>query len=72
LPIDHRPAEPCLPERVVARWRAAAPLGRIGQAVDAANAILYLAADEAAYVTGVSISVDGGKALEPGTVAVYA
>jgi NAD(P)-dependent dehydrogenase (short-subunit alcohol dehydrogenase family) len=47
------------------------PMGRIGQAVDGANAILYLASDEAAYVTGVNISVDGGKAIELGTVDVY-
>jgi meso-butanediol dehydrogenase/(S,S)-butanediol dehydrogenase/diacetyl reductase len=47
------------------------PMGRIGQAVDGANAILYLASDEAAYVTGVCISVDGGKAIELAAVDVY-
>jgi NAD(P)-dependent dehydrogenase (short-subunit alcohol dehydrogenase family) len=47
------------------------PMGRVGQAVDGANAILYLASDEAAYVTGVCISVDGGKAIELATVDVY-
>jgi NAD(P)-dependent dehydrogenase (short-subunit alcohol dehydrogenase family) len=40
------------------------PMGRLGRAEDGANAILYLASDEAAYVTGVCISVDGGKAIQ--------
>jgi len=40
------------------------PMARLGRAVDGANAILYLASDEAAYVTGVCISVDGGKAIQ--------
>jgi len=45
-------------------WREAAirrhPLGRLGQPEDVAAAILYLASDEAAFVTGVALPVDGG------------
>ncbi len=45
-------------------WREAMlrrhPLGRIGRAEDVAAAILYLASDEAAFVTGVALPVDGG------------
>ena len=37
-----------------------APLRRVGQAEDIARAALYLASDEAAYVTGVPFVVDGG------------
>lgn len=37
------------------------PLGRIGSAEDIANATLFLASDEAAYITGVALPVDGGR-----------
>jgi NAD(P)-dependent dehydrogenase (short-subunit alcohol dehydrogenase family) len=40
---------------------AASPMGRMGTAWDVANAALFLASDEAAYVTGVCLPVDGGK-----------
>ena len=36
------------------------PIGRIGQTSDIANAALYLASDEAAFITGSSLVVDGG------------
>jgi 3-oxoacyl-[acyl-carrier protein] reductase len=36
------------------------PLRRFGQPQDIANAALFLASDEAAYVTGASLHVDGG------------
>jgi meso-butanediol dehydrogenase/(S,S)-butanediol dehydrogenase/diacetyl reductase len=38
------------------------PLGRVGQPEDVANAVLFLASDEAAHVTGANIPVDGGAA----------
>lgn len=46
---------------------AAIPLGRLGRPVDVANAFLYLASDEAAYVTGTTIVVDGGQLLPEGS-----
>ena len=42
------------------RTELGVPLGRYGQPVDVANAVLFLASDEAAYITGAEIVVDGG------------
>ena len=39
------------------------PLGRLGTPRDVANAALFLASDEAAYITGTTIVVDGGQIL---------
>jgi len=36
------------------------PLGHMGDPVDVANAVLYLASDESRYVTGIELTVDGG------------
>jgi len=41
-------------------WLKAVPLGRYGTAEDVAAAALFLASDDAAYITGQTISVDGG------------
>lgn len=42
------------------------PLGRLGTPEDVANAFLFLASDEAAYITGTTIVVDGGQLLPEG------
>ena len=44
----------------IAAFGERVPMGRAGSVVDIANAILYLASDEAAYVTGQEVVVDGG------------
>ena len=36
------------------------PLGRIGSPKDIANMTLYLASDQAGYITGQTIAIDGG------------
>ena len=36
------------------------PLGRLATSRDVANAVLYLASDEASFINGISLPVDGG------------
>jgi len=46
--------------------RSSVPLGRLGTPRDVANAVLFLASDDAEYVTGTTIVVDGGQTLPEG------
>jgi 3-oxoacyl-[acyl-carrier protein] reductase len=49
---------------------AAIPLKRLGTVDDVANTVLFLASDEAAYLTGVAIVVDGGQILPESLAAL--
>lgn len=49
-----------MPENILAEMKSHTPLGRLGDPVDIANAYLWLASDEASFVHGTTISVDGG------------
>jgi NAD(P)-dependent dehydrogenase (short-subunit alcohol dehydrogenase family) len=42
------------------RARVSIPLGRQGTAWEVANAVLFLLSDEASYITGASLVIDGG------------
>jgi 3-oxoacyl-[acyl-carrier protein] reductase len=46
-----------------ARFIATIPLGRMSRPRDVANACLYLASDEAEFITGVVLEVDGGRTV---------
>jgi NAD(P)-dependent dehydrogenase (short-subunit alcohol dehydrogenase family) len=48
-------------EDMVAARNAAVPMGRMGTAWDVANAAVFLASDEAQFITGVCLPVDGGQ-----------
>jgi NAD(P)-dependent dehydrogenase (short-subunit alcohol dehydrogenase family) len=50
-------------EQVLAERSAKVPLARLGTGWDVANAALFLASEEANFITGVSLLVDGGRVL---------
>jgi len=49
-----------MPEKVLDGMKARTPLGRLGDPRDIANAYLFLASDEASFITGETLRVDGG------------
>ena len=49
-----------MPEQVLQGMISKTPLGRMGEPVDIANAYLFLASDEATFISGVTLRVDGG------------
>lgn len=52
-----------LGEKLVAEALASIPVGRLGQPDDVAAAVAFLASEEAAYITGQVLCVDGGMAM---------
>jgi 3-oxoacyl-[acyl-carrier protein] reductase len=52
-----------LDEARKSKFRASIPLGRFSTALDVANAALYLASDEASFISGVCIEVDGARCV---------
>ena len=52
-----------LPDTVKEATLASIPMKRLGKAEDVANLVAFLASDEAAYITGQVICVDGGMAV---------
>jgi NAD(P)-dependent dehydrogenase (short-subunit alcohol dehydrogenase family) len=49
------------PQAVIDEYNAVAPLGRMGTAQEVANCVVFLASDEASFVTGAALLVDGGS-----------
>jgi 3-oxoacyl-[acyl-carrier protein] reductase len=52
-----------LPEALMAQITAATPLGRFGTTEEIASAVAFLASDEAAFITGQVLAVDGGLVM---------
>ncbi len=50
-------------EAFLERARSTHPLGRVGRPEDVASAVLFLLSDEAGWITGDCLSIDGGRAL---------
>jgi NAD(P)-dependent dehydrogenase (short-subunit alcohol dehydrogenase family) len=57
---EQRPANHPAPETFKAKLKARAPINRWAQPVEIADAILWLASDEASFATGAMFTVDGG------------
>lgn len=52
-----------LPDETRNDYLSRIPLGRFGEPDDVARAVLFLASDDAAYITGVTLAVDGGLVM---------
>ena len=52
-----------LTEERLTKFRSTIPLGRFSTALDVANAALFLASDEAAFISGVCLEVDGARCV---------
>lgn len=53
-------------EGLIRTWNSLHPLGRFGEAHEVANVIVFLASDEASFVTGTIVRVDGGLVIKGG------
>jgi NAD(P)-dependent dehydrogenase (short-subunit alcohol dehydrogenase family) len=53
------------PAQVKREYEALSPLKRLGTPREVANCILFLASDEASFVTGTTLVADGGTIIQP-------
>ncbi|NJD51318.1 MAG: 3-oxoacyl-ACP reductase FabG [Candidatus Methanoperedens sp.] len=59
----YTPMTATVPEKILEMMREKTPLKRLGTPADVANTLLFLASDEASFINGAVISVDGGLLL---------
>lgn len=52
-------------EALYKEWVGIHPIGRIGEAEEVANTVVFLASDQASFVTGIDLRVDGGLVIKP-------
>jgi NAD(P)-dependent dehydrogenase (short-subunit alcohol dehydrogenase family) len=57
---DKRFSDPTVRQQLIDRT----PMGRLGTAEDIANGVLFLASDEASWVTGSELVIDGGMTAQ--------
>jgi len=57
------PMTAAMPPEVLARTVASVPVGRVGQPDDIARAVAFLTADDAGYITGINLPVNGGMLM---------
>jgi 3-oxoacyl-[acyl-carrier protein] reductase len=62
--VDREGLEADWPEGVE-RWRRSAPLGRLGEPDDVANAVAFLVSPAAGWITGHDLVIDGGMSVAP-------
>ena len=51
------------PNAAYEKFKSTVPLGRLAEPYDVANACLFLSSDEASFITGVMLEVDGGRTI---------
>jgi NAD(P)-dependent dehydrogenase (short-subunit alcohol dehydrogenase family) len=67
MAIEHRVGEDSSREQILQERQERIPLrDRMGTAWDVASAALFLSSDEASFITGASLVVDGGQSLVVG------
>jgi NAD(P)-dependent dehydrogenase (short-subunit alcohol dehydrogenase family) len=54
------------PQQILDRYASGIPMGRLGTPRDIGNAVAFLASDDAEYITGISLIVDGGNTIPEG------
>jgi NAD(P)-dependent dehydrogenase (short-subunit alcohol dehydrogenase family) len=62
-PMTRNDGTPAQVQAAFDGWNQVCPLGRAGRADEVARAILFLASDEASFITGVALPVDGGRTI---------